>query len=55
MGCGCKKKQEVPQPTPEPLSIVMNNPQTPEQYLAQELNKWNGGVQINEVKQSEDE
>ncbi len=45
MGCGCKKKprQEpvvISQPTPT------NVPQTPEELLAQELNKWNGGAQI---------
>lgn len=49
MGCGCKQKprQEpvvISQQTPTPSPI--NIPQTPEELLAQELNKWNGGAQI---------
>jgi hypothetical protein len=51
MGCGCKQKprQEPvvltqPQPTPQ----LINIPQTPEELHAQEMNKWNGGEQIEE-------
>lgn len=46
--CNCKNKPrqepEViisqPSPTPEPINI----PQTPEELHAQEMNKWNGGI-----------
>lgn len=36
MGCNCKKKPEVIEPTP----------QTPDELLAQELKEWNGGPVI---------
>jgi hypothetical protein len=34
MGCNCKKKAEVPQPIPTPV------PETPEQFHAQEMDKY---------------
>ena len=48
MGCNCKKnvRQEPkvitsqPQPTPSPINV----PQTPEELHAQEITKWNGGI-----------
>lgn len=55
MGCNCKKKGEpvvrqyyVPATETEPAKIIETDdiksiPQTPDELLAQELNKWNGG------------
>jgi hypothetical protein len=64
MGCNCKQKAQVPQPVVEPVGPTrltkeeidwFNNidtinpiPQTPDDLLSQELNKWNGGPQITE-------
>jgi len=60
MGCNCKKKGEpvvrqyyVPPTETEPAKIIENVdnnpiPQTPDELLSQELNKWNGGPQITE-------
>jgi hypothetical protein len=55
MGCNCKKKGEpvvrkyyVPATDTEPSKIIesIGVPQTPDELLSQELNKWNGGPQI---------
>lgn len=37
MGCGCKKREPV---------VIEPKPKTPDELLSQELNDWNGGVQI---------
>ena len=37
MGCNCGKNKVVNTPQPTPV------PQTPEQYHANEITKWNGG------------
>jgi hypothetical protein len=46
--CNCKKKpRQAPQvimSTPEPINI----PQTPEELHAQEITKWNGGIETEE-------
>jgi hypothetical protein len=48
--CNCKKKpRQAPQvitsqPTPSPINI----PQTPEELHAQEITKWNGGIETEE-------
>jgi len=46
--CNCKKnvrkEPEVIMSTPEPIKI----PQTPEELHAQEITKWNGGIQTEE-------
>lgn len=62
MSCGCKKKEPVvikpKQLTKEEIDWFNNIdtinplPQTPDELLAQELNKWNGGPQINEDGQT---
>lgn len=49
MGCNCNKKKT--QPTPQPIVI----PQTPEELHAQEMNKWNGGVEIKQEDKKEED
>ena len=63
MGCNCKKKTEPVEVKPQELPTQLtkeeidwfNNidtvnpiPQTPDELLAQELKKWNGGYPTNE-------
>ena len=47
MSCGCKKKGEELRVTNVTIIEEINPlPQTPDELLSQELNKWNGGPQI---------
>jgi hypothetical protein len=47
MGCNCKKKGEELRVTNVSIIEEINPlPQTPDELLSQELNKWNGGPQI---------
>jgi len=59
--CNCKKKNEqvkqryyVPATDTQPEQIIetVRVPQTPDELLSEELNKWNGGPQINEDGQT---
>lgn len=49
MGCNCNKKKT--QPTPQPIVL----PQTPEELHSQEMNKWAGGVEINQEENKEED
>jgi len=48
MGCGCKKTkvEDIRITNVSIIEEINPLPQTPDELLSQELNKWNGGPQI---------